>query len=83
MKKEKQLTHESFILDLIAKRQFDLKKLELEKQDYSKKDYQCLWNRWTGSLSDLYLCITAHNNPLSQISNEDKGFTITKKKKIL
>ena len=64
----KELTIEDYILSLIKKRERDLKELESNRKDYSVRDYQSLFHRWHGALSDLYMTLTAYNNPSSQIT---------------
>ena len=49
----KELTIENYILSLIKKRERDLKELESNRKDYSVRDYQSLFHRWHGALSDL------------------------------
>lgn len=66
-KGKKVLSLENYIFDLIEKREYDLKMLEKEKENYSAQAYWCLFYRYHGALSDLYMSLTAFNNPLSQI----------------
>lgn len=77
----KKLTLENYIFDLIAKREYDLVTLQKEREDYSNQAYWCLWNRYHGAIDDLYLSLAAHKNPLSQITDEEKGIIKKEKKK--
>ena len=58
---------ENYILKLIQKRKRDIEKLYKEKDDYTSHDYEILFHRYNASIGDLYMCLTAWNNPLSQL----------------
>lgn len=49
-----------YILKLIAKRQKELS--ELNPDDYSLSDWKYLKAMKQGSINDLYMCLTAHDN---------------------
>jgi len=53
---------EIYILNLIKKREEQFKILQTNKKDYSEKDYLSLFNRLSGQIDDLYMCLTAHDN---------------------
>jgi hypothetical protein len=62
----KELSLENYLLSLISKREKDLKLLKANEKDYSKKDYEILFHRYTGSISDMQMALTAFSNPLNQ-----------------
>lgn len=72
------LTLENYVLMQIKKRERDLEILKINEKEYSKQDYHSLWSRYHGAISDLLICLTAYNNPLSQV--EIKSLPKSKKR---
>ena len=62
-------TLETYILNLIKKREGEFSLLQTKKEDYSEKDYISLYHRLAGQIDDLYMSITAHDNKYEKNGN--------------
>lgn len=72
---------ETYILKLIKRREDELKELISQKDEtynfggtqckiYTEKDYWNKFHRISGQISDLYMCLTAHDNKYEEMQKK-------------
>lgn len=58
-KEVKKLTLEEYVLQLLNQKIAQLHTLNVEKEDYTEKDYQFLWTSYISSINVLYMCLAS------------------------